>query len=121
MTAAQVDLTGRFKIEQGADWGWSATWKIDDVAQDLSAYTARMSLKSKPGANAETTLTTENGKIVLNEATGRVRLVLTAAQTAALRAGNYLYDLELVSAGGIVTRWIEGQIEVWREITTETS
>lgn len=116
MPAATVNLP---KIEQGATWGWSATWKIDDVAVNLSAYTARMSLKSKPGANAEITLTTANSRIVLNEATGRVRLALTAAETAALRPGTYLYDLELVS-GTVVTRWIEGEVEVWREITTES-
>ena len=120
MTAASHDMVGDWKIEQGATWGWSAKWTVDGTDVDLSAYTARMSLKARPGANAEITLTTENGRIILNEVAGRVRLVLTAAETAALRPGNYLYDIELISSGGIVTRWIEGVVEVYREITTES-
>ena len=41
---------------------------------------------------------------------------LTAAQTAAITAGSYVYDLEIVT-GAVVTRIIQGRANVTREIT----
>jgi hypothetical protein len=46
-----------------------------------------------------------------------VTLSLTAAVTAAIVAGVYVYDLELVSSGGIVTRLLQGTFTVSAEVT----
>jgi hypothetical protein len=105
-------------VEQGATFAQEVTWLADDVAVNLTGYTARMMLR--PSAASETitiTLTTENGRITLGGTAGTIDLLISAADTAAITAGRYLYDLELISAGGIVTRLIQGIATVSAEIT----
>jgi hypothetical protein len=64
-----------------------------------------------------TELTTENSRITLGGTAGTVDLLITAANTASLTAGQYVYDLELVSGGGVVTRLLEGNFKVTAEVT----
>jgi hypothetical protein len=62
-------------------------------------------------------LTTANSKITLGGAAGTITLNLTATETAAITQQSLAYDLELVSAGGEVTRLVEGQIVLTPEVT----
>jgi hypothetical protein len=71
---------------------------------------------SYSAATASLELTTANGRISLTNA-GVITLALTATETAALAAGRYVYDLELVSSGGQVTRLLEGVVTVSPEVT----
>jgi hypothetical protein len=48
--------------------------------------------------------------------TGVITLTLTATQTAEITE-NGVYDLELVSAGGSVTRLLKGSFRLDREVT----
>jgi hypothetical protein len=69
-------------------------------------------------ASAILTLTTENGGITLGGAAGTITLSATAIVTAALTAPfSGVYDLELVSGGGVVTRLLEGVATVSPEVT----
>jgi len=67
-------------------------------------------------SSATIELTTANGRISLTNA-GVITLSLTATETAALAAGRYVYDLEMVSSGGVVTRLLEGVVTVSPEVT----
>lgn len=58
--------------------------------------------------NLITELSTDNGRAVITPATGTVTLTLTAAQTAALTAGNYSYALNVTSPGGYVYQILQG-------------
>jgi hypothetical protein len=49
---------------------------------------------------------------------GKFTLALTAAETTALAAGNYVYDLEVTSPGGVVTRLLEGGFIVYEGVTS---
>jgi hypothetical protein len=71
---------------------------------------------SYSAATASLELTTVNGRISLTNA-GVITLSLTATETAALAAGRYVYDLEMVSSGGQVTRLLEGVVTVSPEVT----
>jgi hypothetical protein len=71
---------------------------------------------SYSAASASLELTTANGRVSLTSA-GVITLSLTATETAALAAGRYVYDLELVSSGGVVTRLLEGVVTVSPEVT----
>ena len=116
MAAAQYDLV----IEQGATWSQSVQWKTGSpaAAVNLTGYTARMQLRTNVTAStAALALTTENGRISITANTGTVTLSISATDTAALTAGRYVYDLELVSGGGQVTRLIEGVVTVSAEVT----
>lgn len=116
MSAAQYDLV----IEQGATWSQAVQWKTGSpaTAVNLTGYTARMQLRSSVSAStAALLLTTENGRIALTVNTGTITLSVSATDTAALTAGRYVYDLELVSGGGQVTRVMEGVVTVSAEVT----
>jgi hypothetical protein len=64
------------------------------------------------------TLTSENAGITLGDAAGTITLSATATVTAALTAPfSGVYDLELVSGGGVVTRLLEGSATISPEVT----
>jgi hypothetical protein len=111
--------TYNMTCNQGATLQRTITWT--DPAKNeinLTGYTARMHVRT--AANANTTileLTTENGRITLGGTAGTVTLNVAANTTANLTAGLYVYDLEVVSGGGVVTRLIEGNFNVKAEVT----
>src|SRR5262245_35909916 len=97
---------------QGANLSQQFTWKdSNDALVNLTGYTARMMARTHiDAATPFITLTTENGGITLGGAAGTILLTMTAAQTAAITETVGLYDLELVSGGGIVTRFLQGML-----------
>jgi len=113
--AATVNLT----IEQGATWSQTLVWKTGDpaVAVNLGGYTARLQLRPVVTSRTVVLSLTSSSGIAITPATGTFTLSATAAQTAAIPAGRYVYDLEAVSGGGVVTRICEGTITVSAEVT----
>lgn len=85
---------------------------------DLAGMTARMTIKDKVGGLTLESLTTANGKIVLDNVKKTINLVLTAVTTAAYMWKNGVYELELVSANGDVYTLISGGVTVKKEVTT---
>ena len=63
-------------------------------------------------------LSTLDGTIVLDEAACTIRLTIPATVTEALTWRSGVYDLELVSLDGTVTRLLAGKIKVVDEVTT---
>ena len=106
--------------EQGATFRRVLTWKdADGVAQNLTGYTARMQVRDTVDdtAGAVLSLTTENGRISLGGVAGTVTLLVDATTTAALTPEQYVYDLEVVSSTGFVTRLVQGTFIVSGEVT----
>jgi len=111
-----------FTCNQGATFSRTITWKDSaNAAYDLTGYTARMHVRETVAtANTVITLTTVNSRITLgsNVATkGQITLTISAADTANLVPAIYVYDLEVVSGGGVVDRLIEGNFVVKAEVT----
>lgn len=117
MSAGYLDLY----IEQGATYNQPIVWKDSSgVAVNLTGYTARMQVRKTISATTPIiTLTTENGRITLGGANGTITLNITATDTAALEQFAGVYDLELQSYSGFVTRLLEGQVTVSKEVTRE--
>jgi len=124
MTAGVKDFT----IEQGSAFSRVLTWKDEnEAAINLTGYTARMYIKEKySDTDSLLQLTTANSRITLGGAAGTITLSVLAADTATLEANaqvnkitgdKYVYDLELISAGGAVTRLLHGNIIVTAEVT----
>lgn len=115
MPAATYDLF----IEQGATFVKTITW--NDSASDpvnLTGYTARMQFRSS--VNSSTVLfsaTSTDGRITLGGALGTIAIAFDADDTAAFTFVSAVYDLELESASGFVTRLLEGGVEVSKEVT----
>lgn len=55
--------------------------------------------------------------ITIQPATGQILVHATATQTGAIVAGDYVYDLEITSPAGIVTRLLQGRATVSPQVT----
>lgn len=63
-------------------------------------------------------LTTPSSGLSVDATAGTVTILITPAQTAAMVAGAYVYDLELEETStGIVTRILQGNLTVRAEVT----
>jgi hypothetical protein len=114
MAATTYDIL----IEQGATYSQSITYKDNGVAVNLTGYTARMQVRATlEAASTLVELTTANGRIALGGAAGTITLTISATDTAALTSGRGVYDLELVSGSGIVTRLLQGVATISRNVT----
>jgi hypothetical protein len=112
--------TYNLEIKQGATLSLVATWRDSaGTAINLGGYTARLNVRETYSSTIVVlTLTTENGGITLGGAAGTITLAATATVTAALTAPfRGVYDLELVSGGGVVTRLLEGLVIITPEVT----
>lgn len=115
MAAGILDFT----IEQGATFNLLLTWEIDGVPVNITNWTARLQARVDV-EETETILSLTSaagGGITLGGAAGTISLDRTATQTALLPAGGYIYDLELISAAGAVTRLIQGEVVISPEVT----
>lgn len=127
-------------IRQGETFSFVYTHRNSaGSAIDLTGYTARMAVKvdllSSDSAFLSTGADADGGTITLGGAAGTVTLSMTADQTDQLdqqdaflaaflganqrheRTVQFLYDLELVSAAGVVTRALEGFLTYHRGVT----
>lgn len=110
--------------ERGRVWpAWVAGGFIQYYTPaNLTGYTARMSLKDKVGGTErfrfDTSGAPANGVITLDNTAKTILLSATDAQTAALTARRYVYDLEMVSDTGVVTAISTGTVTVSTEVTT---
>lgn len=85
---------------------------------DLAGYTARMSVKDAEGGTEFLRLDTSNSRITLDNTAKTITLLADATVTAAITDLYGVYDLELVSATGVVTVLLSGAVTVIPEVTT---
>ena len=101
-------------IDQGTDF--SITVDVTDSAGEileLSGYTAAAQIrKTYSSSSVSASFSTS-----IAESTGQVTLSLTDTQTTGLESGRYVYDLNITSGVGVVTRVIEGQAIVTPGVT----
>jgi hypothetical protein len=106
-----------FYCEQGATFSSVLTWKDENGNPiNITGSTAEMQVRSKVCTDPIITLSTSNGGIALGGALGTITLSIAASVTDDLKAGTYIYDLE-INNGGTVTRLIEGSFTVSPEVT----
>lgn len=108
MTAGLYD----FKFEQGATFRLTIIYKDSEgVVVNLTGYSARLQIReSIESQTVALVATTANGRITITGAEGKIQIVVPAADT---EIGNFqtgVYDLEIESADGTVTRLVEGQV-----------
>lgn len=108
-----------FSIECGTDWTLTLTHKDSSGnAINNTSYSANMDIKSSAGGTLIKNLSSAGGEITLGGSNGRITLSLTDAETSAITAGRYVYDLELTDSGGLIERLIEGNVTFKAEVTT---
>ena len=89
---------------------------------DLAGYTARMDIKDKVGGSV--LASSDAADVPLNiitltlDTTNKtITLLISATNTAAIAWRKGVYELEMVSASGVVDAVMTGQVAVTREIT----
>jgi hypothetical protein len=103
-------------IDQGATFTSDITVKdINGNVFDLTGYTAVAKLAK--GYSSTRTRTTMSTTFATDRTTGVLTISLTANQTTALDAERYVYDVEITSGAGSVTRVLEGIITVRPEVS----
>jgi hypothetical protein len=109
--AAYVEIT----IEQGANL--TTTVNVSDSQGDavnLTTYSASSQLRKSYYSSSANTMSA----IVTGNANGQITLSMTAANTANLTAGRYVYDLTIKnSVDNSVTRVVEGTAVVLPSVT----
>jgi hypothetical protein len=103
-------------IDQGTDFSSViSVLGADGLAYDLTGYTARGQIRKSYTSSNSVTFTCA----VQSPGTeGKIQLTLTSAQTGAMKAGRYLFDIEIVEiATGAVSRVVQGQVEVNPRVT----
>lgn len=105
--------------DQGSTFSRRITWKNSaGTPIDLTGYTAKMQVRETvDSATVLLELSTTNSRITLGGVAGTIDLTASATVMAALAWGQYVYDLELTSAGGVVTRVVMGSFTVSGEVT----
>jgi hypothetical protein len=106
-------------VTQGDTLSRVLTWTTNaKVPYNLTGYTAKMQVRSSANSDVVVLeLSTTNTYIVLGGVAGTITLNLPAANMSVINAGQYVYDLELVSGGGQKTTIVEGNFKVKAQVT----
>jgi hypothetical protein len=109
--------TYNFTIEQGTTFTRTLTLTSGGVAMNLTGYVARLQARKSVADSTKVIDLAVGSGITITPATGVIVWTLTAAQTAALDFGVIVYDFEIESAAGVVTRVLEGTVTLTKEAT----
>lgn len=119
MSCQTTDLT----INQGATWPFKARWTDQSgVPVDLTGYLIRSQVRNYLSSSAvlfEMNSATPAVGVTFGplDASGEIEITLSANFTAALSFDNAVYDMEAVSPGGQVTRILQGNMSLSKEVT----
>jgi hypothetical protein len=121
--ARDINTVGQYDMVApvGATFQRAVVWRAQNKDPiDITGYDCVLSIKRKKTDQvALLTLTsTPAAGIAIGGTDGTVGITITAAQTEALGVGTFVYDLELDDGSGVITRLIEGTVEVTRGVTS---
>lgn len=114
MPAGFYDITA----EQGATLRRVITWRdATTTPVSLVGYTAKMQVRKSADADTALLSLTHLAGLTLGGTSGQITLEVAASKMSQLPAGSYVYDLEVTSNTGAVTRLLQGKFTVSREVT----
>jgi hypothetical protein len=103
-------VLSNLSIDQGSDF--SAAVVVEDSSGDvanLTGYTGAGQIRKTYTSSTFTAF----GVTVTNAGMGELTLTLTNAVTNAMKAGRYVYDVEITkTSNGEKTRVVEGQVTI---------
>lgn len=101
-------------VDQGTDYSSVVTVVAANGAPlNLAGYTVKSQMRKSYSSSQAFNFTA----IVLDAATGRIRLSLAASASELIPAGRWLYDVEITSDAGVKRRVVEGIVTVTPQIT----
>lgn len=108
-------MSGKYNIvaEQGATFNLNFRVETNGVAWNLTGYTFAMQVRR----SANDTNTLLNITSATMNSVGHVSTTVNATTMSGIPAGRWVYDIELTSSGGEVTRILEGRFIVTAQVT----
>ena len=121
-----------FTIEQGSTLNFEIQYKNSSGSYvDLSGYSGKMQIRSNYADNSPVTYITLSSSLqpdgtglnfsgsngVTSPVSGSIGVFISAQSSSLLSFDSALYDLEITSSGSIVTRILEGQVKLSKEVT----
>jgi hypothetical protein len=108
--------TYNIKADQGSTFVFSFTISTSGTPWNLTGYSARMQVRASTQATTTVLNLVSPTDITLTSA-GVVTVTVNATTMAAATAGTFVYDLEVQSGSGIVTRLLQGKFIITPEVT----
>jgi hypothetical protein len=100
-------------IDQGSTYSTSIDIMDDnEVPINLTGYTGTAQIRKHYSSSNSTPFA-----VAIDANDGVLTLGLTATQTGALKAGRYVYDVELTNTSNVVSRIVEGIVTVTPQVT----
>lgn len=111
--------TYNFTLEQGTTFRRDFIYKdANGAIVNLTGYSARMQIRQfKESEDKLIEATSANGKLAIVGAQGKVSLTLSPADTNNVKFSQGVYDLEIESSGGEVTRLLQGVVTFDKQVT----
>ena len=106
--------TYNFILEQGATFTRTLTVQENSSAMDLTGYSVASKMRS---THDSSTVVGTFTCTISNASGGVIVMNMTSSTTGAIEEGMYVYDIEITSSTGTVTRLMEGNVTVNPEIT----
>ncbi len=106
--------TYNFILEQGATFTRTLTVKENNSAMNLTGYSVASKMRS---THDSSTVVGTFTCTISNASGGVITMQMTNSTTADIEEGVYVYDIEITSSAGTVTRLMEGNITVNPEVT----
>ena len=106
--------TYNFILEQGATFNRILTLKENNAVMNLTGYSVASKMRS---THDSSTVVGTFTCTISDASAGQITMQMTNSTTAAIEEGIYVYDLEITSSAGTVTRLMEGQVTVNPEVT----
>ena len=108
-------MSGKYNIvaEQGATFNLNFRVETDGVPWNLTGYTFAMQVRR---SSSSTTTLLDIATATLTSS-GHVSTTVSATRMDEIPAGRWVYDIELTSSGGEVTRILEGRFIVTAQVT----
>ena len=102
-------------VDQGTNF--TSTIQVEggnSLPFDLTGYTARGQIRKNYKSTTHVSFSTS----INNPTKGEINVSLTAIQTAGMKPGRFVYDIEIVESNtNSITRVVEGQVEVTPRVT----
>lgn len=106
-----------FNAPQGSTLTRTIVYKSNDAAVDLTNYSARMQVRRSVSDSTTLLSLVSPTDISIVGAEGKITVNVSATAMSAIPSGSFVYDLEIQSNAGVVTRLIEGRFIVTPEVT----
>jgi len=106
--------TYNFVLEQGATFNRILTVQENGTAMNLTGYSAASKFRL---THDSSTVVGTFTCTISDAANGKITMAMTNSTSAAIEEGIYVYDLEITSGTGTVTRLMQGEVTVNPEVT----